>query len=261
MSTIIPAYLSKQQLKRINEHIPVSKRSRLISEFILEHKFQLPGTKEKIEKILEWEENAEKVILPIFFSESAVRTIDEQVQQLKEQMQKFQISGYVGRSTIIRFILEDFATYVQEHSFEESEKQFILIHVPAGTKKKLDEQIDKMERSHTIDSFLSEAYLAPEVSVQALKARFKGEKEKIALYLSLESLEKAERIAESFSGQKVKKTHIIRDAIYQLMEQLDIESPKKRELEETLTRTLDDLMKHADPGEIKEILARYNTKE
>lgn len=261
MSTIIPAYLSKQQLKRINDHIPVSKRSRLISEFIIEHKFDLPDTREEIVQIIEWEEDIEKVILPIFFSESAVRRIDEQVLQLKEQMLKFKISAYVGRSTIIRFILDDFAKYVQEHSFQESEKQFILIHVPAGTKKKLDEQIDKMERSHTIDSFLSEVYQMPNVDVQTLKARFKGEKEKIPLYLSVESLEKAENIAESFSGQKVKKTHIIRDAIYQLMEQLDIESPKKRELEETLTRTLDDLMKHADPSEIKEILARYNTKE
>ncbi|MDP4084709.1 MAG: hypothetical protein Q8934_08860 [Bacillota bacterium] len=261
MSIIIPTYMSKEQLKRINEKIPVSKRSRLMSQFILENEYTLPTTKNGLQKIIEWEQEEEKVILPIFFSEEAARIIDDHVQKLKKEMVKHKLQAYVGRSTIIRAILDNFADFVEAHPIEESEKQFILIHMPEGTKEKLDSHIDKMERSHTIDFFLSEEYEKPAVGVESLKARLKGEKEKLPLYLGLESLEKAERIAESYGGQKVKKTHIIRDAIFRLMDRLDIENPKKKELEKTLERTLDEIIKHSNPEEINEILAKYNIKD
>ncbi|KAB2329474.1 hypothetical protein [Bacillus mesophilum] len=263
MSIVIPAYLLKKQLKQINDCIPVSRRSRLISDFILSHKLEFPDSPDELKKLSEWEPDGETVIVPMFFSDAAATIIDGYVKKLKSLLDQQNIPAYIGRATVIRFILDAYAEYLKDNPIKSSEKQFFVVHVSSDVKDKLDHYIDKMERSSTIDGYISEEYKGPGPGVTAkhIKARIAGEKVQLPLYLDVETIDRATDIANQFVGQHVTKTHIIRHAINELLNVLEKENPRKKVLQNKLQSNLDELMKHAEFDEIQEMLELYKTKK
>lgn len=260
MSIIIAANLQKDTLKEINKYIPVSRRSKLISQYIEQDSYVLPNTEKGIRNIIEWDKTSEMVIQPIFLSPEAAHKIDQIIDELEKKIVSFGLSGdLVGRSMVIRAITKSFADYVKNNPVEEQETQFFIVQVVKGTKERLSEHIDKMERSSTINQYILDEY-EPSTDIKSLKARLSDERERITLYLDVENvLKKVEDIAESY-GSNVKKTHIVRDAIYQLIEQLETLQPKKRGLEKSLSRAIEEIAKHANPSEVRELLEKYTPK-
>ena len=260
MSIIIAANLQKDTLKQINNHIPVSRRSKLLSQYIEQDIYVLPQTEKDIRNIIEWDKDAEMVIQPIFLSPAAAHKIDQIIDELERKIVSFGLSGdLVGRSMVIRAITKSFADYVMKNPVEELETTFFIIQVEKGTKERLSEHIDKMERSSTINQYILDEYV-PNADAKTLKAKIPDNRERITLYLDVENvLKKVEEIAESY-GSKVKKTHIVRDAIYQLIERLETLQPKKQGLEKSLSRAIEEIAKHANPDEVRELLEKYSPK-
>lgn len=257
MTIIISANIPKKILQQINQYIPGSRRSKLLSQFIIDYLYELPTSKEELEEIIQWNKDEEMVIQPLFLAEEALHKIDGYLNQLKDSAMKYGIeTEHLARSIMIRAITKEFAKYVRENPVEKQETKFVHIFMPAGTKAELDKHIDKMERSSTINQFILDEYV-PKADVKTLKAALPEKREKLSVYLDTKTtLERVEEIANEY-GQNVKKTHIIRDAVYGLIEQLKSVQPKKSDLEKTLERTLTEMYKHSDATEIKELLEKY----
>jgi|GEM_PF-5805773 len=260
MTIIISAYLPKKTLKEINKYIPGSKRSKLLCQFIMDDLYKLPGTQEELEAILELSKEEEMVIQPLFLAEEALYKIDSYIDQIRKKFvgDKEHFNRY--RSMMIRAISKEFAKYVKENPVEKQKTQFHHIFVPAGIKKRLDRHIESMERSSTINSFILDEYV-PTADYATLKKPLPIDRDQLSVYLEVDTtLKKVDEIAREYD---VKRAHITRDAIYQLLERLEAEKPKKNHLEKALERTLEEIYKHANPAEIKEILEKYlpNTDE
>lgn len=260
MSIIITANLTKATLNKINEYIPPSRRSKLLSDYILHDMYKLPNDKEGVESIIEWPEGEEMVIQPIFFSEASAHKIDGLLSDLNSLVSRYQFKGVnLGRSMLIRAITKDFAEYVKQNPIEDPETQFLVVQMPKGTKDRLSKHIDKMERSSTLNQFIMNDY-KPNKSAKELKRRLPDDREILSLILDVDTtLKYVNEIADDY-GFNVKKTHIIRDAIFQLIDCLEAEQPKKHSLESKLSRTLEELAKHADPDEIRELLEKYQNE-
>lgn len=260
MSIIVTASISKRILSQINKYIPASRRSKLISQFILDNLYSLPTTKKAIEDLLAWDSEEEMVIQPIFLSEEAATQIDSLLENLQKKVDEYHLyNTTLNRSMLIRDITRVFAEYVKENPVEKVDSQFIIVNVPKGTMERLSQHIDKMERSSTINHFILEEY-KPKSDVKTLKEALPQERERLALYIDEPTLDRINEIIESY-GPTVKKTHIIRDAVYRLIEILETDKPKKKELEKTLYRTIEEIAKHAKPEEIRELLKKYSPKE
>lgn len=260
MSIITPVYISKSLIKEINKYIPTSRRSKLLSQYIIDGHYSLPKNKEGIREIIEWEKSEVMIIQPFFFAEEAVYQIDNFVKDLEDKIDFYDLTvDMLGRSMILRSIIKDFAEYVRENPIAESKTQYFNLYVAEGTIDRLDLHIDNMERSSTINQFLLEDY-KPLKSVKTLKSKVPERRERLAISIETEfSLKRVEEIVESY-GDNVTNTHIIRDAIYQLTERLEDSQPKKQELEITLSRTLEEIAKHTNPAEIRELLEKYSPK-
>lgn len=260
MTIIISAYLPKKTLKEINKYIPGSKRSKLLSQFIIDDLYKMPESKEGLEEILELEKEEEMVIQPFFLAEEALYKIDTYIDELRKKLGETHFNRY--RSMMIRAIIKEFAKYVKENPVEKQETQFHHVFVPAGIKKRLDKHIEPMERSSTINNFILDEYV-PNVDSVTLKKPLPKERDQFSIYLDVNTtLQKVDEIAKEY-GENVKRTHITRDAVYQLLERLEAEKPKKTHLEKALERTLKEIYKHAQPEEIREMLENYlpNTDE
>jgi predicted house-cleaning noncanonical NTP pyrophosphatase (MazG superfamily) len=253
------ANLSKNTLEEINKHIPVSRRSKLLSQYIVDGLYTLPDSKEEIQEIIEWKNDDEMVIVPMFFAEEAAAKIDALLEELKGKVEKYDLYAELGRSMILRAITKNFAEYVKLNPIENPEKKFFIVEVPVGTKERIGKHIDKMERSSTINQFILDEY-KPINDVDMLKKRLPVERERLSILIELDVVDYAEDVANRI-GQKVKITHIIRNAISQLVERLESEQPKKHDLENKLTRTLEEIAKHASPNEIRELLEKYAPKD
>lgn len=261
MSVVIPAHLSKNIIEQINKYIPSSRRSKLLSQFIIDGHYSLPETKEGIQEITDWQKGEKMIVQPIFFAEEAAYQIDELLKELDNKISFYDLPvDMLGRSMILRAITKDFAEYVKKNPTAATETEYFNLFVPQGTIARLDEHIDKMERSSTINQFILEEY-KPIKDEKTLKTKLPFHRERLAMNLETEStLKKVIEIAESYGGN-VTKTHIIRDAIYQLSERLEASQPKSKGLEKTLSRTLDEIAKHSNPDEIRELLEKYTPKK
>lgn len=256
MTIIISAYLPKKTIKEINKYIPGSKRSKLLSQFIIDDLYKVPETKEGLEEILDLNKDEEMVIQPLFLAEEALYKIDSYIDEVREKLVEETDNFNRYRSMMIRAITNEFAKYVKENPVEKQKTQFHHVFVPAGIKERLDKHIEPMERSSTINSFIIDEYV-PKVDTATLKKPVPKERDQFSIYLDVNTtLSKVDEIAREY-GDNVKRSHITRDAVYQLLEHLEAEKPKKNHLEKTLERTLKEIYKHAQPNEIKEILGKY----
>lgn len=251
MKTQISFVFKKGQVEAYNRVIPASKRSRILRQYTI-NQYQLPNEKQ-LKKMIKESKDMEKEVYPFHMDEFSLTRLDGFVKQLSEY------GSDVSRSLIMRDILEQIIEkYTNNPLSLETKSIKKLFHVPVGTKKKLAQYIADRDRTATFDDFILNEYSGPSLPAKELKKKPKEGSETVMLSLDEDSIEYLDALAEA---NEVKRAHILRDVVSQLLEKLEKENPIKKSLEYQLKKTISELEQHASADEIMEVISEYKVKK
>lgn len=226
-------FVEYNQIQQFNELIPTSQRSKLVREFIKNHT-----------NLIDFSHVVEVGQETISFHlDSAVN----------KKIDLLAAEHNLNRSEIMRVILNAMIEFYTSHPVEMKKTLKRTFTVPEGTMEHLKALIAFGERDGIIEEFILNLYDGPnDKSVNVLKARAKAT-ETMMVSLTEEALNKLEGIAAGI-GNKVKRSHIFKDCIEQLIASKQIEQMQRAKLENELTDTLSQLKQVTSKSEIKAVI-------
>lgn len=255
--------LRKGQIERFNQVVPESLRSRLLRKFIL-NEYELPTDGSELVSLFTEPLQEESEVYPFRLSEEVLERLDFLVNKVNKYGEKGLASPKtVNRSAIMRDIMDRIIEKYEKNPVSERKWKMKLIrYVPSRHKQLLKKYIDQREISAVLEDFILEEYKGPSVPAKELKRIPEEETEDLMITIS-EDVEEylKDMISQHYDKDKVKLTHILRDAINQMVKKLEDENPQKKALELRLKHTIEKLMQYSTPEEVQELLENYNTKE
>lgn len=252
-------YLKKQQNQMFMSLIPALKRSSIIREFI-KYEYQLPSVDTNdFDSLFEDVKEEEMEVYSYYLDEVS----NNRLEQLVKEVNQINAHNKTNRSAVMRNIFDKIIEKYTNHPLQEVKCITRTFTVTPGTIVQLKSFISHGDRDTIIDNFILNQYDGPaEYKTAAeLKSRPKGGTESILVSISEDAYAKLEEIANAV-GDKVKRSHIFKDVLEQLLSYLQHDNPNRVELEKKLEVVIEDLRNYATDGEIKEVVETYlNTQK
>lgn len=230
-------HVEKEKVLSFNAVVPSSKRSKVVRACLTSQPLiNLNVAKNPL--------NEEMGTILLYLDDKAIQKLDELVHLYNS-----------NRSAIIREILSLLIEQYQHSHWDKGIKKTFTL--APGTLQQLKQLIEFGERDSLIEEFLVNAYCGPTKTTAELKSRPKGGTESILVSLTQESYDKLEEFAVSI-GDKVKRSHIFKDMIEQLIEELDKQNQRMLpQLQNELKSNIEELKQFKSEEEIREIIEIY----
>ncbi|MED5052578.1 hypothetical protein P9850_12195 [Anoxybacillus rupiensis] len=203
----------KGQIEKYREVVPKSGylRSRLLRKFILEE-YSLPEPSEYI-KVFKDVKNEDTEIYPFHMNEKVLNRIHELANEVKQRA-----GVTVSSSAIMRDVMDRVIEKYQDANVRERNWKRIVVYVSDEAREFLHEHIDERQIVYCFEDFLDKKYTGPNAPVKELKQRVSNP---VPLTLTIDQriYDDLKEMAEE-QGQKVKTSHILRNAINQMIEDI-----------------------------------------
>lgn len=238
MKQHISVNLYADQLEELKKLVPSETRNK--SKFLrqyLKKEYKLP---ENVTS-LQLEPKRKLVDDHIILDKESIYILDRYVEEIKHHLSE------ANRSTIMRDVVNKF---IDQGDPDLTEKYSRSFQVEKGMKEKLDEFINKRDRSSALDFFIKNEYQGPKKTRGELKKPLE-DKEQIMVYMHGSTYEKLDAIAHECN---VKRVHVFRDVLDQFL--LDQEE-EKNEFHDIIKQALYQLEQQVPTQEIHEFLEKY----
>lgn len=234
--------LFKKPHEEFMQFVPAFRRSNIIREFI-KNDYELPSALKDDTATSNGE------------TETCVYYLDDTSNSLLDSMV---LASKSNRSVVMRDILIKITEKYKLEPLEEVTLITRTFSLVPGTIAELKSYIAYGDRDTVVDHFILNSYTMPASTktTTELKSRPKGGTESLLIKISETAYEKLDTIASKL-GDKVKRSHVFKDVIEQLLVHLREHNPYQVELEKKLEVTIEDLRNYATDGEIKEVVENY----
>lgn len=231
-------------LENFKKIIPVNRSKKILKNYLL-NEYELPESLNELQRA-----TSSTVVQPYWMTEAEINKIDHLIKQA-------QMKGYaVNRSSVLQDLLKGLIEKYRNNPIQKSEQFRARFKVPTGTKKRLSLLIDDGELTYELSTFIMDGYV-PSNDFPSMRNQ---DQEDFNFQTDIEVFEKMDEIASEYGFKKGGRAKIFRDALFQLENSMQSNSPKKAALKQELQFILDEYKSIEDVSVIKEEISKYLKK-